>query len=229
MQRSPIYVQKRWPCPNIQSRHWPPNANAASAWHFQLPGEKRVKHAQIDIDFRLFAANMFANIWMRTVFSGSILGPLQSMLGDSISCQQIGTQENREPGLLLRLFCHVFWNASGSEMTLKWLFDLVFKLSNPYILQPAPLPPTSTACTAATQKITLDQPMVLRPPYGGLQGSQWSNMKTQVETHIGTQNAPLKLQIAPEIWPCHKSAFFRVHVSFLPVLIYYYGCRLALF
>lgn len=115
-----------------------------------------------------------------------------------------------------------FWNANGSEMTLKWLFDLVFKLSNPYILQPAPLPPTSTACTAATQKITLDQPMVLRPPYGGLHGSQWSNMKTQVETHIGTQNAPLKLQIAPEIWPCHKSAFFRVHVSFLLVLIYYF-------
>ena len=172
---------------------------------------------------------MFANIWMCTVFSGSILGPLLSMLGDSLSCQQIGTQENREPGLLVRLFCHVF----GIPMEVKWhwydyLFDLALKLSTPYILQPAPLPPTSTACTAATQKITLDQPMVLRPPYGGLQGSQWSNMKTQVETHIGTQNAPLKLQIAPEIWPCHKgsslpiSLFFRVHVSFLPVLIYYF-------
>lgn len=170
---------------------------------------------------------MFANIWMCTVFSGSILGPLQSMLGDLISCQQIGTQENREPGLLLRLFCHVF----GMPMEVKWHWSdyltLPWNYHTPMIFSflyftTCPLSPTSTACTAATQKITLDQPMVLRPPYGGLHGSQWSNMKTQVETHIGTQNAPLKLQIAPEIWPCHKSAFFRVHVSFLLVLIYYF-------
>ncbi len=75
MQIVPIYVQKRWQCPNIQNRHWPPNADAASAWHFQLPGEKRVKNDQVHIDFRWFAAYMCKHMESTDVYGVSWFNP----------------------------------------------------------------------------------------------------------------------------------------------------------
>lgn len=108
-------------------------------------------------------------------------------------------------------FLPCFWNANGSEMTLKWLFDLALKLSHPYDLLLSifyNLPPVPNL-NSMHGGHTKDHAGPAHGAAASLWGCKvpseaawklWWKLISEPRMH------PMKLRISPEILPCHKES-----------------------